>query len=340
MSKTIKVVEATVISTRTPDIIAAEINGIKDQTARVFFFNSIEIGRKLVEAKTYVDHGGWANWLKESVDFSQSTANNHMKMFTEYGADQMALFGENVKSQVFAKLSYSQAVALLAIPADEREEFVESNDVKDMSVRELQQAIKDKEELENTLEEAREDLRQEQKSLEQEQEARQALFGQYQTELKLRQDQEKQLNDLLLEFDKAQESGDNKSAAKTKTEMRAAEKAASDIQIKLDGLEKQLESQKAEHEKAITERLQQREQELNAEAKIREDTLQEQLSKLDQQLKRSNNESFLKAKMQLQQIITQGDVLVKAIAEVSDPGEQEKLKAAAVQVVDKLRALL
>jgi len=64
------------LNTRTPQIIAAEINGIKDQTRKVALLASIEIGRRLVEAKAMIEHGRWGNWLKETVNYSQSTANN------------------------------------------------------------------------------------------------------------------------------------------------------------------------------------------------------------------------------------------------------------------------
>ncbi|MDF2790465.1 MAG: hypothetical protein K0S80_3566, partial [Neobacillus sp.] len=37
---------------RTPIMIATEINSIKEQTKKMLLVNSIEIGRRLVEAKT------------------------------------------------------------------------------------------------------------------------------------------------------------------------------------------------------------------------------------------------------------------------------------------------
>lgn len=128
---------------RTPEVIAAEINSIKEQTRRVFLFNSIEIGRKLVEAKELVPHGEWGNWLEEAVDYSKSTANNLMKLFQEYGADQITLLDDNLKSQAFGNLTYSQAVLLLGVPEEDREKFVEENKVDEMSTRELKKAIDD-----------------------------------------------------------------------------------------------------------------------------------------------------------------------------------------------------
>lgn len=128
---------------RTPEVIAAEINSIKEQTRKVVLYNSIEIGRKLVEAKELVPHGEWGNWLEEAVDYSKSTANNLMKIFEEYGSDQITLLDNNLKSQAFGNLNYSQAVLLLGLPSDDREKFVEENKVDEMSTRELKKAIAD-----------------------------------------------------------------------------------------------------------------------------------------------------------------------------------------------------
>ena len=128
---------------RTPEVIAAEINSIKEQTRKVVLYNSIEIGRKLVEAKELVPHGEWGNWLEEAVDYSKSTANNLMKIFEEYGSDQITLLDNNLKSQAFGNLNYSQAVLLLGLPSEEREKFVEENKVDEMSTRELKKAIAD-----------------------------------------------------------------------------------------------------------------------------------------------------------------------------------------------------
>ncbi len=159
MEKENKVIEATcrVVADRTPDVIALEINTIKDQTAKVIIMNSIEIGRRLSEAKGMLPHGEWGTWLKEKVDYSQDTAGNLMRIFTEYGADQIDLFG-TANSETFRNLGYSQAVALLAIPRDEREEFIEDVGAEDLSVRKLEEEIKKwkngKEVIENLLKDA------------------------------------------------------------------------------------------------------------------------------------------------------------------------------------------
>ena len=123
--------------------VTAEIRVYQDAARRAVLSYCIEIGRRLAEAKSMVAHGEWGTYLKEELGFSQSTANNHMRLFEAYGADQMTLSGAAVKSQAFADLSYTQALALLALPSEEeREAFVETHDVAAMSTRELQEELR------------------------------------------------------------------------------------------------------------------------------------------------------------------------------------------------------
>ena len=126
---------------RTPAIIAGEINYIKRQAQQTLLAASVEIGRKLNEAKALVPHGMWEDWLMENVDYSQSTANNLMRIATEYGDEQVSLFSGKSNSETFASLTYSQAVALFALPMDQRQEFVENHDMEDLSTRELKEKI-------------------------------------------------------------------------------------------------------------------------------------------------------------------------------------------------------
>lgn len=138
---------------RTPEIIAAEINYIAQKTRETVLSGAIEIGRRLVEAKELVPHGQWEQWLRENVSYSQSTANNLMAVFREYGGGQQSLFQRANPAEI-ADLSYSKAVALLVLPREQREEFLEQNPVAGMSTRQLQAAIKEaKEQLEQSIEE-------------------------------------------------------------------------------------------------------------------------------------------------------------------------------------------
>jgi len=129
------------ITERSTDVIAAEINAIKFQTQTMMLQASSEIGKRLIEAKERLPHGEWGNWLKENVEYSQSTANNLMQIHVEYSSN----------SQAFGNLSYSKAVALLGIDAEDREAFLQENDVDEMSTRELQKIVKEKQKLEKEM---------------------------------------------------------------------------------------------------------------------------------------------------------------------------------------------
>lgn len=132
-----------IVNVRNPDIIAAEINTIKKEVQRVVIYASIEIGGKLTEAKGIVPQGEWGRWLEKNVEYSQSTAENMMKLYREYGGDQESLFDTWTKSETFAKLTYTQHLALLALPFADRQEFAEKNNAEDLSTRQLQKAVQD-----------------------------------------------------------------------------------------------------------------------------------------------------------------------------------------------------
>ncbi len=147
-------------SGKTPDILAAEIRTIKNQTGRMVLNASIEVGRRLTEAKAKLPHGSWGEYLKSEVDYSPSQAQNLMRVFREYGSDQQSLFGGEAKSQTFGNLTYSKALSLLAIPdEEERERFAIENDVEHMSVRELNEALKARDEAEEKAAAAEETAR-------------------------------------------------------------------------------------------------------------------------------------------------------------------------------------
>lgn len=122
-------------------VITQEIRQLCQQAQATALMYIVEIGRRLVEAKGALPHGEWGGWLKNEVGFSQSTAENYMRLFEEYGASQITIFGASVDSQTFAKLPYSKALALLAVEREEREKFAEEIGAESLSVKELKTAI-------------------------------------------------------------------------------------------------------------------------------------------------------------------------------------------------------
>ena len=123
------------------DEIALEINVIKRRLAQETMLAAVEIGRLLVKAKEKVPHGMWGDWLEENVAYSQSTANNLMRLYREYGdQEQIDFFAEN-RMEIFGNLSQSQAVALLGMPYEKRKEFVETHDMSETSVRDIEAEV-------------------------------------------------------------------------------------------------------------------------------------------------------------------------------------------------------
>lgn len=126
--------------------VTAEIRTLTQQARKMAVSYIVEIGRRLKEAKSLVSHGEWGDYLKNEVEYSQSTANNYMAIFEAYAADQLTLDGAVANSQTLGNLSYTKALKLLALPEEEREEFVRENDVEAMSTRELDKLIRERDE--------------------------------------------------------------------------------------------------------------------------------------------------------------------------------------------------
>lgn len=321
------------IAIRTPEVIAAEIRFIDNQARQYVLQSAIEIGQKLTEAKALVAHGEWGAWLQNHVSYSQSTANNFMRVSVEYG-----------KSQTLGNLSYSQAVALLSVPAEERESFAEEVGASELSTRELQAAIKAREEAERQLEEAKRKQAEQKARFDDwaatQQDELRKMEERHRLSAELRDAADKQVAELTEELEKAKAAGNSKEIAKVKAELRKAEKDRQAQEKKADGLQQQLEAMKAKAEQETADALKKLEQSLKSQAEQERKALQERLDAVETQLSRNNNESYLTAKLQLKQLHAIGDTLLKAIASVKEPEEQAKLKHAAATIVDQLRGTL
>lgn len=95
----------------------------------------LTIGRCLIEAKNMLSHGEWRSWLEERVEFSERSAQRFMRLAREWS-----------NPTTLSDLGASKALALLALPPEEREIFLEEHNVVDMSARQLEQAIKERDE--------------------------------------------------------------------------------------------------------------------------------------------------------------------------------------------------
>lgn len=129
--------EAGLDAARTIEAITEDILECKSRAGEAI----LRIGQCLIEAKEMLPHGEWLPWLEERVEFSQRTAQNFMRLAREW-----------TNTQVLADLGYAKALTLLALPPAEREEFLaeehvvsgEVKSVTDMSARELEKAVKER----------------------------------------------------------------------------------------------------------------------------------------------------------------------------------------------------
>lgn len=106
----------------------------------------LTIGRCLIEAKDMLPHGEWLPWLAEKVGYSEKTAQNFMRLARAFS-----------NPQAIADLGATKALKLLALPPDERERFVADHNVIDMTTRQLEQAIRDRDEARQAAEAAKAD---------------------------------------------------------------------------------------------------------------------------------------------------------------------------------------
>lgn len=137
------------VAERNIETITAEILQLKQDAGNAI----LGIGQRLIEAKSMIPHGKWIPWLTEQVEFSERTAQSFMRLAREWS-----------NPQALADLGATKALALLALPPDERERFIEENHVVDgeaktaaeMTTRELEKAVKERDEALREAEEARE----------------------------------------------------------------------------------------------------------------------------------------------------------------------------------------
>lgn len=127
---------------RTIEAITGEILELKQRGGEVI----LDIGRRLLEAKGMLSHGEWLPWLNERVEFSERTAQKFMRLAQKWS-----------NPSALADLGATKALMLLALPEEEREEFVEDHNVIDMSARQLEQAIKERDEARKAAEAAKAD---------------------------------------------------------------------------------------------------------------------------------------------------------------------------------------
>ena len=332
-----------IVTVRDVEIVTAEIVTIKRQTQQVLITAAIELGRRLTEVKAMIPHGEWGKYLQERVDYSQSTADNLMKLYREYGSGQDSLFDNFANSQTFANLSYTQALALLSVPAEEREQFAEENDVANKSTRELQELIRKREEQDsqiNQLQTALTDAKNEKEDIEdllagaeKECDSRKQEVEQLTEQLRKAQEAEQKVKDQLKKakenptvpkdvMDKLRAEAEE---AATKV---AAEKAAAEskkIQGQLEKAQKAAQDAENEKKRAMQDLAQ----------------MQQKLQAAQQEVKMANPDVavFRSLFEDVQQTFNRMNDARKTVAD-ADPAMGENLKRAVAAVLEQWRTEL
>ena len=129
------------VETKSLDMIAAEIRTINMQMKQLLLSGLIEIGRRFEQAKAQVPYGEWGIWCEKMTGYKQSMAENYIKVYREYGDSQLTIFGDLSESQSLGNLGITKLIELTVIEPERREEFVEENNVEDMSVKELKELL-------------------------------------------------------------------------------------------------------------------------------------------------------------------------------------------------------
>lgn len=112
--------------------LAVEIKFYLGQTAQ----NIIEVGKRLIQAKSLVQHGQWQNWLQNNFQLSYQTAAKFIQCAEKF-ANVVSIRG----------LNSTQMIQLLALPdAEETERFIaqkaaEGKQVDEMTIRQLRNEI-------------------------------------------------------------------------------------------------------------------------------------------------------------------------------------------------------
>lgn len=138
--------------TRPIEVITQEINFYKQTAGEAV----LEIGKRLNEAKNQLSHGEWSDWLENKVEFSESSAQRFMRLAKEYS-----------NPSPVTDLGASKALILLSLPEEEREDFINEThvingnekSVSDMSKRELEKCVKEKNEALRKAELAKADIK-------------------------------------------------------------------------------------------------------------------------------------------------------------------------------------
>lgn len=233
---------------RSIETITAEIQFYKQQAG----VSILEIGKRLTEAKAQLEHGEWLDWLENSVGINKRAAQRFMQLAAEYA-----------NASTLTHLGYSKVLALLAVPAEEREQFAEAVHAEDLSVRELKEKIREREEALQQAQSERDSARRELSTRQMELNAQIERSARLQQERQDLMEQLRELSDRPVEVATIDATDEQLSAAReqgrafAQDELEAVKRQRDEqvqmtnrLQTKLDDTRRELKRLREEHEDA------------------------------------------------------------------------------------------
>lgn len=267
-----------------PKEAAMKIRYLYQQALSITTSYIIEIGRVLTEQKDTMEHGAWGKWLEEEVGFSASTAQNYMKIYKRFGSEQISLFG-STKTEAIGTLPYTKALKLLAVPDEEMDDFLAEHDVDKMSTRELEQAIRERDEANIQLEDTQKEL----EAAETAAAAEKAEADKLRAELEELQSRpvevavEAPSEEMLAEIRAAEE-------AKFQAEREALQKRAADAEAKAQKQADKVQKLKEQADKAAEQAKAELQKDLDAAAKAQADA-EARAAELERKLKLADSDT-------------------------------------------------
>ena len=298
-----------IVQERTLPVIISEIKIIEQHVTKTAIEGAIQIGERLQEAKDMAGHGNFGQWCQENLNYSQDTAQKFMKLAREYGGQNNVL----ANTAMSRNFSISNALSLLKVPEEDREQFIEEHQVEDMTNKELEEEIRqlneEKASRERTIEVLNNSMRNEAEKL---------LQAQHEIE-----DLKRQLDDASVE------AVDPKEVEKLKTKLEKTEAA-------LEKEKEQLKKEKDDRQTAIDKELKAAGDAMQEQAKKSIESLQKEVDRLKRREQKAGNETLLKFKIlvdQLQDVFRQAGECILA---EEDQEKADKMNAALRQVLQSM----
>lgn len=302
--------------------ITAEIKYISKSMNNMLLQCLIEIGKRFAKAKTLVQYGKWGEYCEKYTGYKQAMAENYIKIYKEYGADQQSLFGNFENSESIKNLGVTKLIELTAIPADEREHFVEENNItEETTVKQLHKLIQEKTDALDRAEKkqavAEKKLEEQIKQSEQAAKDKQLMIERLQAELDIRNAEpatvpQDELEKMMQEADENAKKSLQKEIDRLTEEKEKAVQAAEKSKEKYKKLKDEVSAEKEKVDAAEKE---------NAE-------LKQTIEKLQKESLLGSNEKMVKLQMCFEQAQNSIIAVKTALAAVEGSEKYDKLFAA------------